>query len=267
MFERFTERARQVVVLAQDEARALKHDYIGTEHILLGLLREGGLATNVLESLGVRLEEARSYVARIAGKGDGPVSGQIPFTPGAKRVLELSLREALTIGDNYIGTEHILLGLVRVDEGVAAEILLELGVSPETVRDEVVQAKSSGARTPEGPRGVADATGLLSMLEHAKRRLTEEQRVEEAARLRDKQRRAHELLADIKDDVWELFPDGLSPSARGPDAARWEYAMKALKGPAESWPEQLSEWRRDGWEPVTFAAVEGVQQVLLERRT
>ena len=114
MFERFTERARQVVVLAQDEARALKHNYIGTEHILLGLLREEeGLAARVLESLDITVEEVRAQVARIVGQGDEVTTGQIPFTPRAKKVLELALREALSLGHNYIGTEHILLGLVR----------------------------------------------------------------------------------------------------------------------------------------------------------
>ena len=118
MFERFTERARQVVVLAQDEARALKHNYIGTEHILLGLLREEeGLAARVLESLDITVEEVRAQVARIVGQGDEVTTGQIPFTPRAKKVLELALREALSLGHNYIGTEHILLGLVRENEG------------------------------------------------------------------------------------------------------------------------------------------------------
>ena len=126
MFERFTERARQVVVLAQDEARALKHNYIGTEHILLGLLREEeGLAARVLESLDITVEEVRAQVARIVGQGDEVTTGQIPFTPRAKKVLELALREALSLGHNYIGTEHILLGLVRENEGVAARILLD----------------------------------------------------------------------------------------------------------------------------------------------
>src|SRR5438270_10834218 len=123
MFERFTERARQVVVLAQEEARTLKHNYIGTEHILLGLLREEeGLAARVLESLDITVERVRAQVVRIVGSGEEVTSGQIPFTPRAKKVLELALREALSLGHNYIGTEHILLGLVRENEGVAARI-------------------------------------------------------------------------------------------------------------------------------------------------
>src|SRR5215208_7332246 len=139
VFERFTERARQVVVLAQEEARILKHNYIGTEHILLGLLREDeGLAARVLESLDVGVEEVRAQLARIVGEGDEVTSGQIPFTPRAKKVLDLSLREALSLGHNYIGTEHLLLGLARENEGVAARILLDFGVDAEAVRNEVI---------------------------------------------------------------------------------------------------------------------------------
>jgi len=140
VFERFTERARQVVVLAQDEARSLGHGYIGTEHLLLGLLREEeGLAARTLDWLGVTVEEVRSRVERIVGRGDEAPIGQIAFTPHAKRTLELSLREALALGHNYIGTEHLLLGLVRDDEGVGAQVLLELGLGAETVRGEVVR--------------------------------------------------------------------------------------------------------------------------------
>ena len=135
MFERFTERARQVVVLAQEEARTLKHNYIGTEHILLGLLREEeGLAARVLESLEITVEEVRSQVIRIVGAGEEVTSGQIPFTPRAKKVLELALREALSLGHNYIGTEHILLGLVRENEGVAARILLDFDADSDKIR-------------------------------------------------------------------------------------------------------------------------------------
>src|SRR5437763_1036709 len=140
MFERFTERARQVVVLAQEEARELKHNYIGTEHILLGLLREEeGLAARVLAELDVTLERVRDEVGKIVGQGDEVTSGQIPFTPRAKKMLELSLREALSLGHNYIGTEHVLLGLVRENEGVAARILLDVGADAEKVRDTVVR--------------------------------------------------------------------------------------------------------------------------------
>ncbi|MFZ0973417.1 MAG: Clp protease N-terminal domain-containing protein [Solirubrobacteraceae bacterium] len=141
MFERFTERARQVVVLAQEEARTLRHDYIGTEHILLGLLREKeGLAAQVLESLDITAERVRAQVVRIVGSGEGVTSGQVPFTPRARKVLELALHEALNLGHDYIGTEHILLGLVAEDEGVAARILLDFDAEPKKIRNEVVRA-------------------------------------------------------------------------------------------------------------------------------
>src|SRR5213075_2295602 len=156
MFERFTERARQVVVLAQDEARALKHNYIGTEHILLGLLREEeGLAARVLESLDITVERVRAQVVRIVGSGEEVTSGQIPFTPRAKKVLELALREALSLGHNYIGTEHILLGLVRENEGVAARILLDFDADSEKIRNEVIRMLSG----PGGRRQGAGASG------------------------------------------------------------------------------------------------------------
>ena len=139
MFERFTERARQVVVLAQQEARSLRHDFIGTEHLLLGLLREEeGLAARVLASLGVGYDDVVGRVTEIVGAGDEVTTGQIPFTARAKKVLELALREALSIGHNYIGTEHILLGLLREGSGVAAGILGDLGLDAERVRGEVI---------------------------------------------------------------------------------------------------------------------------------
>ncbi|HEY8028753.1 MAG TPA: ATP-dependent Clp protease ATP-binding subunit [Gaiellaceae bacterium] len=162
MFERFTERARQVVVLAQDEARALKHNYIGTEHILLGLLREEeGLAARVLESLDITVEEVRAQVARIVGQGDEVTTGQIPFTPRAKKVLELALREALSLGHNYIGTEHILLGLVRENEGVAARILLDFDADAEKIRNEIIRMLSGPGRR-QGPGGSSGPAGEKS---------------------------------------------------------------------------------------------------------
>src|SRR6195256_386933 len=140
MFERFTDRARRVVVLAQEEARLLNHNYIGTEHILLGLIHEGdGIAAKALESLGVSLEAVRAQVEEIIGQGQQAPSGHIPFTPRAKKVLELSLREALQLGHNYIGTEHILLGLIREGEGVAAQVLVKLGADLNRVRQQVIQ--------------------------------------------------------------------------------------------------------------------------------
>jgi ATP-dependent Clp protease ATP-binding subunit ClpC len=158
MFERFTERARQVIVLAQEEARVLRHNYIGTEHLLLGLLREAdGVAARVLGTLEVSLEEVRGEIQRIVGEGEHEAQGQIPFTPRVKKVLELALREALSLGHNYIGTEHILLGLVRESEGAAARILAEQKVDADRVRQEVMRVlagpakqQPQGAVTPEG---------------------------------------------------------------------------------------------------------------------
>ena len=157
LFERFTDRARRVVVLAQEEARLLNHNYIGTEHILLGLIHEGeGVAAKALESLGISLQAVRDQVEEIIGQGGSSPSGHIPFTPRAKKVLELSLREALQLGHNYIGTEHILLGLIREGEGVAAQVLTKLGADLSRVRQQVIQLLSgysgSGADGPEGSR-------------------------------------------------------------------------------------------------------------------
>jgi len=145
MFQRFTERARRVVHLAQDEARLLNHNYIGTEHILLGLIHEGeGVAAKALESLGISLEAVRAQVEEIIGQGQTAPTGHIPFTPRAKKVLELSLREALQLGHNYIGTEHILLGLVREGEGVAAQVLVGLGADHAQVREQVLRLLTGG---------------------------------------------------------------------------------------------------------------------------
>jgi len=140
MFERFSQRARRVVVLAQEEARLLNHNYIGTEHILLGLIREGeGVAAKALESLGISLDAVRQQVEKIIGRGQQAPSGHIPFTPRAKKVLELSLREAKALGHNYIGTEHILLGLIREGSGVAAQVLVKLGADLNRARQQVIQ--------------------------------------------------------------------------------------------------------------------------------
>jgi ATP-dependent Clp protease ATP-binding subunit ClpC len=140
VFERFTDRARRVVVLAQEEARMLSHNYIGTEHILLGLIHEReGVAARTLESMNMSLEAVRHEVEEIIGQGQATPIGHIPFTPRAKKVLELSLRESLQLGANYIGTEHILLGLIREGEGVAAEVLQKLGADLHRVRQTVIQ--------------------------------------------------------------------------------------------------------------------------------
>ncbi|HXQ88646.1 MAG TPA: ATP-dependent Clp protease ATP-binding subunit [Solirubrobacterales bacterium] len=175
MFERFTERARQVVVLAQEEARTLKHNYIGTEHILLGLLREEeGLAARVLESLVITVERVRSQVVRIVGSGEEVTSGQIPFTPRAKKVLELALREALSLGHNYIGTEHILLGLVRENEGVAARILLDFDADSDKIRNEVIRMLSGpgGRRQGGGGGGSGEGKKSSKLLDQFGRNLT-----------------------------------------------------------------------------------------------
>jgi ATP-dependent Clp protease ATP-binding subunit ClpC len=159
LFERFTDRARRVVVLAQEEARLLNHNYIGTEHILLGLIHEGeGVAAKALESLGISLEAVRSQVEEIIGQGGSSPSGHIPFTPRAKKVLELSLREALQLGHNYIGTEHILLGLIREGEGVAAQVLVKLGADLSRVRQQVIQLLSGY----QGPGGASEKAGAAA---------------------------------------------------------------------------------------------------------
>jgi ATP-dependent Clp protease ATP-binding subunit ClpC len=205
VFERFTERARQVVVLAQDEARGLKHNYIGTEHLLLGLLREEeGLAARVLESLDITLEEVRNQVSRIVGRGDEPlVTGQIPFTPRAKKVLELSLREAMALGHNYIGTEHILLGVVRENQGVAARILLDFDADAEKIRNEIFRMLGGpGKRQPAGPRGQVLDTEI-TRLRAAKDEAIERGQFERATQLRDRERKLGSVRA--------REPEGLPP--------------------------------------------------------
>jgi len=166
MFERFTDRARRVVVLAQEEARMLNHNYIGTEHILLGLIKEGeGVAAKGLEALGISLDGVRTQVEEIIGQGQQAPSGHIPFTPRAKKVLELSLREALQLGHNYIGTEHILLGLIREGDGVAAQVLVKLGADLNRVRQQVIQLLSGyqgkEAVTSGGPAEGTPSTSLV----------------------------------------------------------------------------------------------------------
>jgi prophage maintenance system killer protein len=183
MFERFTDRARRVVVLAQEEARLLNHNYIGTEHLLLGLVHEGeGVAAKALRNLEVSLEEVRSSVEEIIGQGQQAPSGHIPFTPRAKKVLELSLREAMQLGHDYIGTEHILLGLVREGEGVAAQVLVKLGADLGRVRQQVVSLLGAGEGDPapeykgrtSGRRGLLlkELTAVLDENERLHRELT-----------------------------------------------------------------------------------------------
>ena len=170
MFMRFTGRARQVVVLAQEEARMLNHNYIGTEHILLGLIREGdGVGAKALESLGISLDAVRQQIEEIIGRGQHTPSGHIPFTPRAKKVLELSLRESVQLGHDYIGTEHILLGLIREGDGVAAQVLVKLGADRNRVRQQVIQLISTWQEQPGEamkvrPREAADQPAALAFL-------------------------------------------------------------------------------------------------------
>jgi ATP-dependent Clp protease ATP-binding subunit ClpC len=177
MFERFTDRARRVVVLAQEEARMLNHNYIGTEHILLGLIHEGeGVAAKALESLNISLEAVRQQVEEIIGQGQAAPTGHIPFTPRAKKVLELSLREALQLGHNYIGTEHILLGLIREGEGVAAQVLQKLGADLNRVRQTVIQLLSgyTGGKEQVSAGGGTESAGQGSaVLDQFGRNLTQ----------------------------------------------------------------------------------------------
>src|ERR1700678_4275577 len=179
MFERFTDRARRVVVLAQEEARMLNHNYIGTEHILLGLIHEGeGVAAKALESLGISLDAVRQQVEEIIGQGQQAPSGHIPFTPRAKKVLELSLREALQLGHNYIGTEHILLGLIREGDGVAARVLVSLGADLAKVRQQVIQQLSGyqgreAASASSGSSTSSESPGGSPVLDQFGRNLTQ----------------------------------------------------------------------------------------------
>jgi len=160
MFERFTDRARRVLTLTQVEARLLNHNYIGTEHILLGLLREGeGVAGKTLESLGISLEAVRMQVEEIIGWGQATPTGSVPFTPRAKKVLELSLRESIALDHEYIGTEHILLGLIREGEGVAAQVLVKLGATLEAVRERALEILSQGHPEVDEPVGEHIWTG------------------------------------------------------------------------------------------------------------
>src|SRR5580692_11206726 len=225
MFERFTDRARRVVVLAQEEARMLNHNYIGTEHILLGLIHEGqGVAAEALESLGISLDAVRQQVEEIIGQGQEVPSGHIPFTPRGKKVLELSLRESLQLGHNYIGTEHILLGLIREGDGVAGQVLVKLGADLNRVRQQVIQLISGqqpqpGRRPPRkgeivtelharlvavedrlaaveqrvgtGP-DISDLDDQIDRVRLERRGAADLQRYEQAAALRDREK---ELLA------------------------------------------------------------------------
>jgi hypothetical protein len=203
-------------VLAQEEARSLKHNYIGTEHLLLGLLREEeGLGARVLESLQVSVEEVRAQVARIVGQGEEVMTGQIPFTPRAKRVLELALREALSLGHNYIGTEHVLLGLARENEGVAARILLDFEADAEKIRNEVVGMLLDVGQEHEPwiPKSPPLAPEFLQELERVRREketAIENQEFEKGAALGDRERRLHRAARRLE-RAWEGLPEPPPP--------------------------------------------------------
>jgi ATP-dependent Clp protease ATP-binding subunit ClpC len=219
VFERFTDRARRVVVLAQEEARLLNHNYIGTEHLLLGLIHEGeGVAATALESLGMSLEAVRGQVEEIIGQGQSAPTGHIPFTPRAKKVLELSLREAKQLGHNYIGTEHILLGLIREGEGVAAQVLVKLGAGLDRVRQQVIHVLSgsaaagmeAGARTRlvrmTVPEELRQAEEQLAQVRREKEAAIDAEDFERAAGLRDKERQLLGRLAE-QERTWTAGVD------------------------------------------------------------
>jgi hypothetical protein len=243
VFERFTEGARQVVVLAQTEARELKHDQIGTEHLLLGLLRnEDRLAARVLTSLGVTLDRVRVLVVEDVGVGDETPTGQIPFTPRAKKVLELALREALSLGHNYIGTEHILLGLVRERDGVAARVLREFDADAEKVRNEIIRMLSGPRRRGKPvPQSAARAVRSTRTWEFRVERWSSEQ---PAVR--------QEELSKLGADGWELA--AVVPSGDGAD---WVFQRSAVSRPHASpptWTVALT--GESGYRPATVADVE-----------
>jgi ATP-dependent Clp protease ATP-binding subunit ClpC len=218
MFERFTDRARRVVVLAQEEARLLNHNYIGTEHLLLGLIHEGqGVAAKALEVLGISLEAVRAQVEEIIGQGQSAPTGQIPFTPRAKKVLELSLREALQLGHNYMGTEHILLGLIREGESVAAQVLVKLGADFSRVRQVVIQLLSVSAGGPEAaagtrpmqmtaPEDLREDEEQLAEVRRQKEAAIDAQDFDRAATLRDQELQLLERLAE-REGTWRAGVD------------------------------------------------------------
>jgi ATP-dependent Clp protease ATP-binding subunit ClpA len=222
VFERFTDRARRVIVLAQEEARLLNHNYIGTEHILLGLIHEGeGVAATALASLGIRQEAVRVQVEQIIGRGTAAPVGHIPFTPRAKKVLELSLREAKQLGHDYVGTEHVLLGLLREGEGVAAQVLVKLGGDLSRVRQQVIQVLSSsgggeaaaeqaGARTRlvhiRVPDEVREAEQQLTGVRREKQAAIDAEEFDRAAALRDTERQLLAWVAE-RERAWTAGVD------------------------------------------------------------
>jgi len=221
MFERFTDRARRVVVLAQEEARGLNHNYIGTEHILLGLIHEGeGVAAQVLEALSISLEAVRSQVREIIGEGQTPPAGHIPFTPRAKKTLELSLREALQLKHNYIGTEHILLRLIREGEGVAAQVLEKLGADLLRTRQAVLEVLSGRSSAP-----TIETTEVAERL----------------ARVEEVERRAAEVAAEFESD--QVEPEHHWIAALRLNLEQMEEAVEAYRAKLRKAERRLSERR------------------------
>jgi ATP-dependent Clp protease ATP-binding subunit ClpC len=246
MFERFTDRARRVVVLAQDEARELGHNYIGTEHILLGLVRESdGVGARALKSLGISLDAVRREVTQIVGQGDkSELPSHTPFTPRAKKVLELSLREALQLGHNYIGTEHILLGLIREGEGVAAQVLVKLGADLNRVRQQVVQVLHGyQGKEPASSGGSGREPGheesALRSAAAAEARLLRSARVVSQAQLETLTARVGEVVSRLDLIAQRLaaieghLAEGRRPAARAP---RKPPAARAPRPPAAGAP-------------------------------
>jgi ATP-dependent Clp protease ATP-binding subunit ClpA len=298
MFERFTDRARKVVVLAQEEARILNHDYIGTEHILLGLIHEGeGVAAKALQALGISLEAVRQQVEEIIGQGQQAPSGHIPFTPRAKKVLELSLREAQQLGHNYIGTEHILLGLIREGDGVAAQVLVRLGARLGRVRQQVIEllqayqgqaqaAKATAAPAPppslerQLARLVSRMKGIESRLSAIELRLgdgpdlsqlddriadaaaekrtaVDAERYEQAAALRDTERQLRAERDDLTSE-WARTHPSLSALAEEVVRLGDEVARLGSAGTAAAQDEALEDFDEEPGPPLDDVVEEDV---------
>jgi hypothetical protein len=229
-FERFTDRARRVVVLAQEEARALGHNYVGTEHFLVALIGEGeGVAARALESLGVSLAGVREQVEEIIGRGKGAPSGHLPFTPRAKKVLELSMREALRLGHNYVSTEHILLGVIREGEGVAAQILVRLGADLNRVRQQVIEMLSGRhARTSDRvpPPGLGHYDEKIAAARDQKDAALDAHDFDRAATLRDEEKR----LLDERAARLAQWSAGTDVAALAEEIERLHQELARLRG-------------------------------------
>ncbi|GMA87749.1 hypothetical protein GCM10025868_29990 [Angustibacter aerolatus] len=259
MFERFTDRARRVVVLAQEEARMLNHNYIGTEHILLGLIHEGeGVAAKALESLGISLDAVREQVQEIIGQGQQAPSGHIPFTPRAKKVLELSLREALRLGHNYIGTEHILLGLIREGEGVAAQVLVKPGRRPQPRPAAGHPGLLSGYQGKE-PAATGPAEGTPSgslVLDQFGRNLTQAAREGKPTRSSVARRRSSGSCRCCPAAPRTTRSSSASPaSARPPSSRAWPRGSCAARCPRPSRTSRSTPSTSARWWPAAATAV------------